>query len=191
MLQVMEGGPRPDDRPMLTRLKELAIQAADGAYSDLQRQRGIQIEADELIKELNRITVGITFNGITLFPDIESSVTFQVGETTQDKVNLVLNAVNAFQLLGQFASKVGFVKESEALTRRCEPDKFRNAQSHRWDYSHRHSQTWTLAGQLPVRGLHFQSELSIGDRVAIMDASTVLGVPRCFHCQRYLPNARS
>ena len=115
LLQVMEGG-LEQMTGILTRLKELAIQAADGAYSDAQRLKGIQVEGDQLIAELNRLVAGITFNGITLFPDNDTSLTFQVGETQNDRVNLGLSRINADTMLDQFATKVGFIKDSSALT---------------------------------------------------------------------------
>ncbi|MDA1190543.1 MAG: flagellin [Candidatus Poribacteria bacterium] len=115
LLQVMEGG-LEQMTGILTRLKELAIQAADGAFSDQQRQRGIQVEADQLIAELDRLVAGVTFNGITLFPDNDTSLTFQVGETQTDRVNLGLTRVNKNTILDQFASKIGFINTSTNLT---------------------------------------------------------------------------
>jgi len=103
LLQVMEGG-LDQLTGILTRLKELAIQAADGSYSNGQRQKGIQVEADQLVQEMERIMRGITFNGITLFPDTTGNITFQVGEYTFDKLALPLNQLTTGSLLGTFAS---------------------------------------------------------------------------------------
>jgi flagellin len=102
LLQVMEGG-LDQLTGMMTRLKELAIQAADGSYSDSQRQKGIQVEADQLLQELERVMKGITFNGITLFPNTAGYVTFQVGEYTFDKIVLPLTQLTTYSLLGSFA----------------------------------------------------------------------------------------
>ncbi|MBM3216538.1 flagellin FliC, partial [Candidatus Poribacteria bacterium] len=101
LLQVMEGG-LDQMTSMLTRLKELAIQAADGAYSPAQREKGIQVEADQLVQEMDRIMRGITFNGITLFPTTGTSMTFQIGEYTWDKIGLPLNALTVGAMLGTF-----------------------------------------------------------------------------------------
>lgn len=102
LLQVMEGG-LDQLTGMLTRLKELAIQAADGTYSDGQRQKGIQVEADQLVQEIERVMKGITFNGITLFPTVNGGITFQVGEFTFDKIELPLNQLTTYSLLGSIA----------------------------------------------------------------------------------------
>jgi len=101
LLQVMEGG-LDQLTSMLTRLKELAIQAADGSYSPSQREKGIQVEADHLVQEMDRIMRGITFNGITLFPTTGTSMTFQIGEYTWDKIGLPLNALTVGAMLGTF-----------------------------------------------------------------------------------------
>lgn len=102
LLQVMEGG-LDQLTGMLTRLKELAIQAADGTYSDGQRQKGIQVEADQLVQEIERVMRGVTFNGITLFPTTNGGITFQVGEYTFDKIELSLNQLTTYSLLGSIA----------------------------------------------------------------------------------------
>jgi flagellin len=99
LLQVMEGG-LDKLTGILTRLKELAMQAADGSYSDAQRLKGIQVEGDELVEELDRVVRGITFNGITLFPDVATSITFAVGEYNQDRINLGLQPISSGSLLG-------------------------------------------------------------------------------------------
>lgn len=102
LLQVMEGG-LDQLTSMMTRLKELAIQAADGSYSPSQREKGIQVEADQLVLEMDRVMRGITFNGITLFPSASSSITFQVGEYTFDKINMAISAFSVGSMLGTFA----------------------------------------------------------------------------------------
>jgi flagellin len=101
LLQVMEGG-LETMTGILTRLKELAIEAADGSFSSVQREKGIQTEADQLVQEMDRIINGIQYNGISLFVPPPSSITFQVGEYTFDKLNFTLMTVNADILLGQY-----------------------------------------------------------------------------------------
>lgn len=51
---------------MLNRLEELTVQAANGTYSDRERQ-AIQDEVDQLKSEINRISKNTNFNGIPLF----------------------------------------------------------------------------------------------------------------------------
>ncbi len=104
MLQTMEGG-LEQLTDMFVRLKELAIQAADGSYSDSQRSLGIQVEAEELVSEIDRILDGITFNGIGLFNPPPPTLTFQVGELAQDRLGFTLDTVDTDVLLGSFTSR--------------------------------------------------------------------------------------
>jgi len=112
LLQVMEGG-LETLTGILTRMKELAIEAADGAYNNTQRQHGIQVEADQLVQEIDRIISGIQYNGISLFVPPPTSITFQVGEYTFDKLNFSLMTVNSDILLGTFTSMFNVLTANE------------------------------------------------------------------------------
>jgi flagellin len=103
LLQVMEGGLETMANT-LTRLKELAIEAADGSYSGVQREKGIQVEADQLVQEMERILKGVQFNGIPLFPATASTLTFQVGEYIDDKIGINLAGFNSAAFFGTFAA---------------------------------------------------------------------------------------
>ncbi len=104
LLQVMEGG-LDQLTSIMIRLKELAIQAADGAYTDSQRRDGIQVEAEQLVDEVGRILTGVRFNGITLFQPPPTILTFQIGDTSTDRIGLGIITVNSDMLLGAFTSK--------------------------------------------------------------------------------------
>jgi flagellin len=114
-VQTVEGG-LEQLTGILTRLKGLAIRAADGSASDDIRERGIQVEADELISEIDRMVESIRYAGTTLFPETETRITFQVGETSSDRIGLTLSGLNKDMLLGAFATKVGFIAASSSLT---------------------------------------------------------------------------
>jgi flagellin len=64
LLQVADGG-LEQLGGMLRRLKELAIQSADGTLNDTNRS-GISLEAAALVAEIDRIAETTTFNGISL-----------------------------------------------------------------------------------------------------------------------------
>ena len=114
-VQVMEGG-LDQLTGIMTRLKELSIRAADGSASPDMRERGIQVEADQLIAELDRMVSSITYADQSLFPANATSITFQVGESSADRVSIRLSGVNKDTLLDQFATKVGFITASTSLT---------------------------------------------------------------------------
>ncbi len=62
----------------LDRMRELAIQAANGTYSD--EDRGIiDVEFQELIEEIDRISATTSFNGTQLLDGSQASVPIQVG----------------------------------------------------------------------------------------------------------------
>ena len=63
---------------ILTRLRELAIQASNGSVSNQDRET-LDEEFQSLINEVNRIGSSTEFNGIKLLDGSSSSVSFQVG----------------------------------------------------------------------------------------------------------------
>ncbi|MFT4513104.1 MAG: flagellin [Planctomycetota bacterium] len=77
---------------ILVRLRELAIQSANGASSSADKDT-IAEEFGSLVNEINRIAQSTEFNGIRLLDGSSSSVTFQVGINTTvgiDQLNVSL-----------------------------------------------------------------------------------------------------
>lgn len=66
---------------ILVRLRELAIQSANGSSSTADKET-IAEEFGSLVNEINRIAQSTEFNGIRLLDGSSSSVTFQVGINT-------------------------------------------------------------------------------------------------------------
>jgi len=66
---------------ILVRLRELAIQSANGSSSNQDRNT-IKEEFDSLVGEINRIAQSTEFNGVKLLDGSASTVTFQVGINT-------------------------------------------------------------------------------------------------------------
>jgi flagellin len=76
---------------ILVRLRELAIQSANG--SSTADKNTIREEFSSLVNEINRIAQSTEFNGIKLLDGSASTVTFQVGINTQagiDSLNVSL-----------------------------------------------------------------------------------------------------
>ncbi|MBT3265648.1 flagellin FliC [Candidatus Poribacteria bacterium] len=81
LLQVADGG-LEQVGGMLRRLKELAIQSADGTLNATNRS-GISLEAAALIAEIDRIAETTTFNGVSLISSAGSgstNFTFYLGD---------------------------------------------------------------------------------------------------------------
>ena len=79
LLQVADGGLEQLGN-MLRRLKELAIQSADGTLNDSNRS-GISLEAAALVAEIDRIAETTTFNGVSLIATAGATAfTFFLGD---------------------------------------------------------------------------------------------------------------
>ena len=75
MLQIAEGGTQ-EITNSLQRMRELAIQSANGTYTDNERTY-IQNEFDALASEITRIAQAVTYNGVLLLAGT-STFSFQV-----------------------------------------------------------------------------------------------------------------
>jgi flagellin len=94
LFQTAEGG-MEQLGAMLIRLKELAVEAADGSFSDTNRG-AIAREADALILEMARIADSTTYNGMTLLSGTNGTgFTFQVGDESgsSSRIGLVFGPV--------------------------------------------------------------------------------------------------
>jgi flagellin len=92
MLQTAEGA-FDEVTTMLTRMKDLATQAAD-ASSTAKDQAALQSEYDALGSELNNIMKNSTFGGAKLLDGgtISTAMTFQIGATSSEKMSIDLSA---------------------------------------------------------------------------------------------------
>jgi flagellin len=77
MLQTAEGAVG-DVTNMVIRMRELAIQSANGSLNDDQRAL-IQPEVDQLLEAINQIAGSTTFNGVQLTDGSGGALNFQVG----------------------------------------------------------------------------------------------------------------
>ncbi|HWW64292.1 MAG TPA: flagellin [Sphingomonadaceae bacterium] len=84
---------------MLQRIRELAVQAASGTYSEDDRTN-LQAEVTELTAQITDITTNTKFNGITLFDTADATITIQVGSTTDDTVDLTLKGLDLSAAVG-------------------------------------------------------------------------------------------
>ena len=90
---------------ILVRLEELSIQGADSTLSTDSRS-AVQLEADQLIQEIDRIANATTFNGQCVTA-VNTNVTFYVGDGAggiNDQIGLELNNLNASSLVAGLTS---------------------------------------------------------------------------------------
>jgi flagellin len=86
LLQTTEGSMQTID-DLLVRMKQLAMQAATGAYSDDQRTI-MSNEFKELVAEIDRIANAEQFNGISMLNSANGSVSIVFGSGTDDNITL-------------------------------------------------------------------------------------------------------
>jgi flagellin len=89
MIQVAEGS-MDQQAGILTRLRELATQSANGTLSDGTDRAYIDNESKELLGELDRISAVTDFNGTKMLGANSGSVSMQVdlGSTSNDTISL-------------------------------------------------------------------------------------------------------
>lgn len=95
---------------ILQRVRELAVQSANGIYSDEDRMQ-IQVEVSQLVAEVDRITSTAQFNGMNMLTgrfsaDSESIMQFQVGANMDQNTRVYVGVMNA-QALGLGGSQDG------------------------------------------------------------------------------------
>lgn len=91
LVQVAEGGLQ-ESTNILTRLRELSIQAASDTLGD--KERGyLDMEYQQLVKEVDRIAESTTFNGANLLNgEGKGNLDFQVGAFAGDQNKITFNS---------------------------------------------------------------------------------------------------
>jgi len=88
MMQTAEGA-MVEQTNMLQRMRELAVQASNGTYSDTQRDY-MQTEFDALSSQIDDIAADTEWNGMALMATASASFEFQVGTDTGQSISVVI-----------------------------------------------------------------------------------------------------
>jgi len=88
-----------ETQDILHRVRELSVQAANGIYSDEDRQQ-IQVEVSQLVDEVNRIASHAQFNGMNMLTgrfgrDSDSVMQFQVGANMDQNERVYIENMSA------------------------------------------------------------------------------------------------
>jgi flagellin len=83
----------------LQRMRELAVQAANGSNSSSDTSL-LNQEYNQLQTEVNRIQQSTTFNGVNVFQNRDTVFQIGFGTSSNDRVNMVSNALVSSQALG-------------------------------------------------------------------------------------------
>ena len=86
---------------MLQRMRDLAVQAANGTFTDQQRAN-LDAELQALLSEVNRVSSDTDFNGIKILSGsvstAQSAVTLQVGADAAQSIAFTIATMNTTQL---------------------------------------------------------------------------------------------
>jgi len=87
---------------ILQRIRELAVQAANGIYSDEDRSM-MQVEISQLVAEVDRIASSAQFNGYNMLTgrfskENDNSITFQVGANVDQNIKVNIASATAESL---------------------------------------------------------------------------------------------
>ena len=93
LIQTAEGA-LDETTNILQRMRELAIQSANGIYDDSNRKT-LDAEVQQLISELDRIAQTTTFNGQTLLDGSLGNVELQVGSQANQTIEFNIQAMDA------------------------------------------------------------------------------------------------
>jgi flagellin len=91
-----------ESQDILHRIRELAVQSANGIYSAEDRMQ-IQVEVSQLVDEINRVASHAQFNGMTLLQGAfaregEQSMLFQVGANMDQNEQVFIESMTAESL---------------------------------------------------------------------------------------------
>lgn len=92
MIQTASGG-LSSTTDNLQRIRQLAVQAADGSLSDTQRGY-LQTEVSQRLGELDRVANQTTFNGQAMLSGSVSSVSFQIGAVANQTLSVNFGSVS-------------------------------------------------------------------------------------------------
>lgn len=87
MIQIAEGA-MTEQSGIMTRLRELAVQSANGALSDNERTF-IEVEHQQLVAEIQRIATGTDFNTFEMLGADSGSYSMQVGKDAVGGVDTI------------------------------------------------------------------------------------------------------
>lgn len=117
MLQTADGGAEQVDG-LLTRMRELAVQASNGSLSS-NDYTNVNAEFQQDLQEIDRVSSSVQFNGINLLSGAQSSKSFQVGIGTAstDRISVNFGGVDTTNLGVNGTDVTSFTNAQTAITK--------------------------------------------------------------------------
>lgn len=82
---------------ILQRVRELAVQAASGTNSSSDKQN-LQLEADALLSEIDRVAFSTTYNGMSILDGSQETLNVQVGVNDADTIQIGMHSLRGVSL---------------------------------------------------------------------------------------------
>ncbi len=115
LIQTAEGA-LSESTNILQRMRELAIQSANGIFDDAGRAT-LDAEVQQLVEELDRIAETTSFNGQTLLDGTQGEVKLQVGAEANQTIGFEVQAVDSKTLgLGSLSADVLGAELDQAIS---------------------------------------------------------------------------
>jgi flagellin len=99
----------------LQRIREIAVQSANGSISDTQRTY-LQKEVTQLTDEITRVISGTDFNGTKLLDGTSSAINIQVGSGSASTDSISVGLANLSQLNSNISGTIDVTSTSNATT---------------------------------------------------------------------------
>lgn len=99
---------------LLQRMRELAVQSANGTNSSSDRN-ALQDEVSQLQSEIDRIATSTEFNGQRILDGSFSNASFQVGSNANQTISFAIGGVKA-SAIGGIAAETGSEVSAAAAT---------------------------------------------------------------------------
>lgn len=110
-------------RNMVLRMREIAVQMANGIYTDNPDRGFAQIEIDQLLQQIDLIAQNANFNGVALLDGTMQNIGIQTGPTANERPSIFFkdNTTNGLQISSvdvttQANAKAAMVTLETALT---------------------------------------------------------------------------
>ncbi|MBK1719487.1 flagellin [Thiocystis violacea] len=105
LVQTAEGA-LSESSNILQRMRELAVQSANGTYTSGNRTT-LNAETQQLVKELDRISTSTNFNGMNLLDGTSSDVKLQIGAEANQTIDVSIGKLDSASLGVQDTAGVG------------------------------------------------------------------------------------
>jgi len=110
-------------RNMVLRMREIAVQMANGIYLDNPDREFAQIEIDQLMQQIDLIAESANFNGVALLDGSMQNVGIQTGPTANERPSIFFKdsttsglSIEAVDVTTQASAKTAMVTLETALT---------------------------------------------------------------------------